>query len=141
MRGGQPNVPIGEIAHVAKAMKDLGHEIMSEHMIKSSLEADKRKYEVFVHDRDYQWIIKADCGVFEISNPSLGVGAEICDMIYQKKPILCLYKRGLKSKVSAYILGKEDSKFIKTAFECYEYDTVGDAKYAIKKFLEEKFKK
>jgi hypothetical protein len=63
------------------------------------------------------------------------VGAEISDMVSLKKPVLCLYKKGVK-KISRYITGKVGSKYLHTPYEVYEYQTLGEAKYAIKSFID-----
>jgi len=49
------------------------------------LEREAKFEPAFIHDRDFQWLLESDVGVFEISNPSLGVGSEISDMIYARK--------------------------------------------------------
>lgn len=142
IRGGTPNVTREEIAHIAHEIKDLGHSLMSEHAVsKGVIDSEKTKKNIFIHDRDYAWMKKADVGIFEISNPSLGVGAEISDMIKLKKPVLCLYKRGLDNNVSAYIIGKQGSKFVKTPFICHEYHSLGEAKYYVKRFVEKEVRK
>ncbi len=141
IRGGHPHVTKEELAHIVHEIKDLGYELMSEHSTKKGIvDEEKKKEDTFIHDRDYEWMKKADLGIFEISNPSLGTGAEISDMIRLRKPVLCLYKRGLDNGVSAYVLGKQGSKFVDTVFVCYEYHSLGEAKYAIKNFVEHNFK-
>lgn len=137
IRGGHNNVPIEELAYIVHEIKDLGYSLMSELSDKGKFIVDK---DAEVHDLDYSWMIKADAGIFEISNPSLGVGAEISDMVNLKKPVLCLYKGGLK-KISRYITGKMNSKYVKSPILVYEYQTLGEAKYVIKKFIEEHVKK
>lgn len=137
MRGGYPNVSLLELSKIPLAIEALGHKLESHHQTdKDYIEHDARRHENIIHDRDFEWLKKADLGIFEISNPSLGTGAEISDMVHLGKPVLCLYKRGLKDKISKYVLGKHGSKHITTKFESYEYDTLGDAKYAIKKFID-----
>ncbi len=137
IRGGHSNVSIEELAYIVHEIKALGYTLMSELSENGNFIVDK---DAEVHDLDYGWMKDADAGIFEISNPSLGVGAEVSDMVTLKKPVLCLYKKGVK-KISRYIIGKMNSKYVKSPVEVYEYQTLGEAKYAIKKFMEEHVKK
>jgi len=89
-----------------------------------------------IHDRDYAWLKEADVGVFEISNPSLGVGGEISDMVHLGKPVLCLFKKGLEDDVSAYTQGKMGSQYVTTAFESYAYKAPDEVKDKIESFVE-----
>ena len=58
-----------------------------------------------IHARDYAWLEGCDVLIAEISNASLGVGAEISDAVHMKKPVLVLYQLP-EDKISAYIRGK-----------------------------------
>ena len=80
-------------------------------------------------------MLEADVGIFEISNPSLGVGGEISDMIHLKRPVLCLFKKGLEKEVSAYTQGKQGSRYVSTHFECYAYESPEDAREKIDRFI------
>ena len=140
MRGGYPNVSFEDLAEIAREIESLGFHLESHHQTdKNYISKDEKhhekSYETKIHDKDYKWLTESEVGIFEISNHSLGTGAEISDMIHLKKPVLCLYKHGIRDKVSRYILGKHKSEFVTTPFEVYEYQTLGDAKYAIKKFI------
>ena len=140
MRGGYPNVSFEDLAEIARVIEDLGFYLESHHQtdkkyISHEEHVHNKKHETIIHDRDYDWMKEADIGIFEISNHSLGTGAEISDMIHMGKPVLCLYKHGLKDKVSRYVMGKHGSHHVSTKFEVYEYQTIGDAKYGIKKFV------
>lgn len=75
-------------------------------------------------------------GVFEISNPGLGVGGEISDMIHMVKPVLLLFKQGLEESISAYIRGKVGSRYVESPIECYVYQDLEDARRKIKAFIE-----
>jgi len=135
MRGGQGVVNSEELAKFPDAIEALGFELASRHQTKAGIIQEENKLtKTHIHDRDYKWVTESDFGVFEISNPSLGVGAEISDLIHLGKPVLCLYKKGLEEKVSAYILGKMGSKYIQPPFECYAYQDLEDAKEKIKQF-------
>ena len=82
------------------------------------MEREAKSGPLFIHARDYQWLLDSDVGVFEISHPSLGVGSEISDMIHAGKPVLMLFKRGLENKVSAYLRGKVGSKYVTDRVPC-----------------------
>lgn len=136
MRGGQETVSREDLAKFRSVIEELGHELASKHQTQEGIiEKENNLTKLQIHDRDYEWIIGSDIGVFEISNPSLGVGAEISDMVKLEKPVLCLFKKGLKERVSAYIQGKYGSRFVNSPFEVYEYESLVDAKEKIKAFI------
>lgn len=58
-----------------------------------------------IFERDMAWIRSADLMVAEVSNPSLGVGYEICKAEEFGIPVLCLYQKGSKRRLSAMIEG------------------------------------
>lgn len=125
MRGGRHFVSRAELAEIANAIEASGHSLATYHQTKPGVLAEENAYsEVFIHDREYRRLQAADCGIFEVSNPSLGVGAEISDMIAMKKPVLCLYRKDLERNISAHIRGKEGSEFITTPYECYGYESL-----------------
>lgn len=138
MRAGHPNVSREELVSLRNAIEELGHELVSKHqLIKGVIVDENHLRNEVIHDRDYEWLQEADFGVFEISNPSLGVGGEISDMANMGKPVLCLFKKELTDSVSAYIRGKEKSKFVKGPFSCQGYSKVEESKEIIKNFVEE----
>ena len=137
MRGGYSNVSVEELAKIPDIIEELGHELASRHQTKPGIikEEHKRK-PPFIHDRDYGWEMESHIGIFEVSNPSLGAGGEISDMVHMGKPVLCLFKKGLEETVSNYIQGKQGSYFVKTPFECHAYETLGELKEKIREFTE-----
>ena len=135
MRGGFGNVSQEELQKISGIIESFGLELATKHNVSKSFVKDEEKFtKNYIHDRDYQCLKDSDIGIFEISNPSLGVGSEISDMLTLGKPVLCLYKKGLKESVSAYILGKEKSRFVKTPVECREYESLLEAEEIIKRF-------
>ena len=62
-----------------------------------------------IFSRDIKLIEECDAIVAEVSTPSLGVGYEICYGLQIGKPILCLYKEGIK--LSQMIFRKHASKY------------------------------
>lgn len=139
MRGGDSIVKRSELAKFPEIIEKFGCKIMSKHQSENDfLEKEGKLAVTEIHDRDFERLKEADAGIFEISNPSLGVGSEISDMLHLGKPVLCLYKKELENNISAYIRGKEKSKFVKTIFECYEYNDLKDAENKIRYFLKNK---
>lgn len=137
MRGGFKGVPQDELRKIQQSIKELGHSLVTEHQTSPTFEKEESVYtNTYIHDRDYGYLLKAEIGIFEISNPSSGVGGEISDMTHLGKPVFCLFKKGLEQVVSAYIQGKRGSKYVKTIFECYAYKSIEDAKNKIKEFIE-----
>ena len=135
MRGGYPQVKKESLKAIPRIIEGLKHEVVSKHQVQNWEKSEFRLKNADIHDRDYKWLTEANAGIFEISNPSLGVGSEISDMIHLGKPVLCLYKKSIKKEISAYILGKENSRFIKTPFKSDSYASNEDLKKKIKKFL------
>lgn len=137
MRGGHNVVSREELVRLLDIIEELGYVLVSRHQTQAGIiEQENRLTKTAIHDRDYNWGTESDVGVFEISNPSLGVGGEISDLIHMGKPVLCLFKRGLEDAVSAYVQGKMGSQYVRTPFECYAYNTLSDARDKIKQFVE-----
>jgi len=137
MHGGYALVCREEIAEFPKLIQKLGYRLASDHQTQPGvLEREAKLDPAFIHDRDYQWLLDSDAGVFEISNPSLGVGSEISDMIYAGKPVLMLFKHGLEDRISAYMRGKAGSKYVTCPVECHPYKDLDDARSRIKVFID-----
>jgi nucleoside 2-deoxyribosyltransferase len=137
MRGGYSQVSKEDLIKIRKIIQELGYNLISEHQTQNNIiEKENQLSREEIHDRDYEWLKQADVGIFEVSNPSLGVGGEIADMVHLKKPVLCLFKKGLENSVSAYILGKKNSSYISIPFEYYAYEGAEEVKDVVKKFME-----
>jgi hypothetical protein len=136
MLGGYAAVSREEIARLQKRIAGLGYRLASDHQTQPGvLEREAKLEPSLIHDRDYRWLLDSDVGVFEISNPSLGVGSEISDMIYAGKPVLMLFKHGLEDKISSYIRGKVGSKYVVRPIECHAYRDLDDAADRIRVFI------
>jgi hypothetical protein len=136
MLGGYAAVCREEVARLHKRIAELGYGLASDHQTQPGvLEREAKLEPRFIHDRDYRWLLDSDVGIFEISNPSLGVGSEISDMIYAGKPVLMLFKRGLEDKVSSYIRGKVGSRYVSCPVECHAYADLSDAGVRIREFI------
>lgn len=137
MRGGYKNLAISELQKFPAVIESLGFNVISKHQTDANfMEKEMALTNAEIHDRDYKWLRDADASIFEISNPSLGVGGEISDMLNLGKPVLCLYKKELGREISAYILGKENSGVIKSLCKSYAYADLKDAQNKIRFFLE-----
>lgn len=69
---------------------------------------------VEVFQRDVAWIEDCDMLVAEVSTPSHGVGYEIGYALASGKPVICLYREGVK--VSKMILGNQDNNLSVLAY-------------------------
>ena len=137
MRGGYDAVSREDLARLPDIIEKLGYELASRHQTqKGVIQKEDKLTKTAIHDRDYRWETESDVGVFEISNPSLGVGGEISDMLHLGKPVLCLFRKGLEGQVSAYTQGKKGSQYVTTSFECSPYESLEDARNKIREFVE-----
>ncbi len=105
-------------ARIVDWLKGKGHSVLTEHVARADvLEMEKQWGERGVYERDVQMLADCDAVVAEVTNPSLGVGYEICYALERSKPVLCLYRRG--TFVSRMITGNT-SPFI--TVRSYEND-------------------
>ena len=77
-------------------LKQKGHEVLTEHIIIDNIfdfENKWRPEEIF--ERDIQFLNKCDVVIAEVSNPSLGVGYEICYALKHRIPTFCIYQPGI----------------------------------------------
>lgn len=107
MRGGFGRLAQEELRKIPDIIEELGMVVISKHQTNGNfMENESRLTEEAIHDRDYRWLTEADLVIAEITNPSLGVGAEIADAVHLGIPVLCVYKRECEQQISAYIRGK-----------------------------------
>ena len=136
MLGGYPNVSREVLAEFPRIIRGLGYVLISDHQTRPGvIEEEASMDPAYIHDRDYAWLMEADGGVFEISNPSLGVGGEISDMIHLGKPVLLLFREGLEARVSAYTSGKCGSRYVKSPVVCQPYGDIAGAGARIEEFV------
>ncbi|MFA4835133.1 MAG: hypothetical protein WC749_03545 [Dehalococcoidia bacterium] len=137
MLGGCPHVSREELAEFPGLIRSLGCELASDHQTQPGvIEAEACLDPTYIHDRDFVWLLESHAGVFETSNPSLGVGGEISDMIHMGKPVLLLYQEKMANQISAYIRGKSGSKFVRSAVVCQPYKDMATAREIIDEFIE-----
>ncbi len=135
MRGGYKSVSKEDVAKIPEVIKELGYELASEHQVQSGIiEQENQRKPSEIHDRDYDWLSTSRVGIFEISNPSLGVGGEIADMVHLGKPVLCLYCVP-ETQVSAYIRGLEGTRVIPNVTICRKYGNLDQARQIIMEFM------
>jgi nucleoside 2-deoxyribosyltransferase len=58
-----------------------------------------------IHDRDLEWLRRADVLVAEVTTPSLGVGYEIGRAVEWGKRVICLYRPSDQRRLSGMIAG------------------------------------
>lgn len=77
-------------------LKAAGRRVLTEHVVQPDVLALEKKYTAEqIYSRDIEWLRECDCVIAEVSNPSLGVGYEVCYALQIGKPVLCLYRRGI----------------------------------------------
>jgi len=106
MRGGYQNTGLVNLKKLTGVLQEEGFDVLTTHTTEDgSIEKENGLDTAHIYKRDYRWIKECDFMVAEISNPSLGVGAEISDAITLKKQVISMFSID-ELKVSAYILGK-----------------------------------
>jgi nucleoside 2-deoxyribosyltransferase len=129
MRGGFKRLAQEELRKIPDIIESLDLELISKHQTSENfMESESRLTEREIHDRDYQWLQEADLVIAEITNPSLGVGAEIADAVHFGIPVLCVYKKEYELQISAYVRGK-------AGVVCRAYSDYDDLKEGIREFV------
>ncbi|RCV65324.1 Nucleoside 2-deoxyribosyltransferase [Methanophagales archaeon] len=129
MRGGFGRVAQEELRKIPDIIEEQGMVVISRHQTSERfMESESRLTEKAIHDRDYGWLNDADMVIAEITNPSLGVGAEIADAVNLAIPVLCVYRKEYERQISAYIRGK-------AGVVCMAYTTDEELKDVILDFI------
>ena len=129
MLGGFGRVAQEELRRIPDIIEELGMIVISRHQTSERfMENESRLTEKAIHDRDYGWLKDADMVIAEITNPSLGVGAEIADAVNLDIPVLCVYKSDYEDQISAYIRGN-------AGVVCRAYSTDEELKDVIRGFM------
>lgn len=85
-------------------LKQQGHEVLSEHIVIDNIfEFENKLQPAEIFERDIHMLNECDVVIAEVSNPSLGVGYEICYALEHQIPTLGLFQPGIF--VSRMILG------------------------------------
>lgn len=89
---------------IVNYLKAHDHQVLTEHVIYDNvLELENKLSSTSIFERDIQFLTQCDVVIAEVSNPSLGVGYEICHALQLKKPTLCLFEKHIF--VSRMIIG------------------------------------
>ncbi len=83
--------------HLVAHLQAQGHNVLSAHVadpIALEHEKDLPPREVF--ERDVNWVKACEAMIAEVSTPSLGVGYEYGLAVQLGKPVLCVYRSGLR---------------------------------------------
>ncbi|MCP5106965.1 MAG: deoxyribonucleoside 5'-monophosphate N-glycosidase [bacterium] len=87
---------LGTYQQIVAHLKSEGHQVLTEHVAHPDvLDKEKEHTAEQIYTRDIQWIAECDCIIAEVSNPSLGVGYEVCHALEMYKPVLCIHKKGV----------------------------------------------
>ncbi len=83
--------------HLVARLQAQGHEVLSAHVADPvALEAEKGLPPQEVFERDSNWVRECEAMVAEVSTPSLGVGYEYGLAVQLGKPVLCVYRSGVR---------------------------------------------
>jgi 2'-deoxynucleoside 5'-phosphate N-hydrolase len=83
--------------HMVARLQQQKHQVLSAHVADSdALEAEKDLPPRAVFERDTNWVRKSEALIAEVSTPSLGVGYEIALAVQLGKPVLCVYRSGVR---------------------------------------------
>ena len=112
--GGRKYLDVYKI--IVNYLKTTDHVVFTEHIVRDDIEKFEKEISArATYERDIKYLHECDIVIAEVSNPSLGVGYEICYAENLKKPILCLYLKSLN--VSRMILGIKSHSVI---LNCYK---------------------
>lgn len=101
--------------HLVVHLQALGHEVLSAHVADpAALAAEKDMPPRDVFERDVAWVDECEAMIAEVSTPSLGVGYEYGRAVQQGKPVLCVYRSGLR--ISKMITGNPASNLSVAAY-------------------------
>jgi len=129
MRGGYSRVAQEELRKIPDIIEALGLVLISRHQTSENfMENESKLTEQEIHDRDYRWLKEVDLVIAEITNPSLGVGAEIADAVNLGISVLCVYKKEYEHQISAYVRGK-------AGVVCRAYSDHDELKEVIREFV------
>lgn len=85
-------------------LKQQGHEVLSEHIVIDNIfEFENKLQPAEIFERDIRMLDECDVVIAEVSNPSLGVGYEICYALEHQIPTLALFQAEIF--ISRMILG------------------------------------
>jgi len=103
--------------------------VLTEHIGGAALTpSGEEQDDTFIHDRDLDWLRRADVLVAEVTTPSLGVGYEIGRCIEWGKTVIALYRPGEGRRLSGMIAGC-------SGVTVREYHTIDDVAHILTETL------
>ncbi len=104
IRGGRKDA--GIYALIVEWLRNYGN-VLTEHVASPGLipGGEENLSDAGIHNRDMNWLQRADTLIAEVTLPSLGVGYEIGRAVELKKPVLCLFRPNEDQDLSAMIAG------------------------------------
>lgn len=83
--------------HLVARLQAQGHDVLSAHVADPvALEHDQDTPARVIFERDVKWVEECAAMIAEVSTPSLGVGYEYGLAVQLGKPVLCVYRSGLR---------------------------------------------
>lgn len=90
--------------NIVAYLKKQGHQVLTEHIIIDNIfDFENKLKPQEIYERDIRLLNECDVVIAEVSNPSLGVGYEICCALEHNIPTLCIYQPAIY--ISRMILG------------------------------------
>ena len=81
---------------IVNYLQEEGHQVLSDHIVRDDIFDWEKKFSPQeIYTRDIEMLDEAKVVIAEVSNPSLGVGYEICHAERRGVPVLCLYQDGI----------------------------------------------
>jgi 2'-deoxynucleoside 5'-phosphate N-hydrolase len=124
IRGSRTDV--GIYARMIDELRSVGH-VLTEHVV-SPEKTEHSLSDKKIYLRDMSWLDASEAVIAEVSQPSIGVGYELGRAQFLGKPVLCLYRTGSATELSAMVSGNE-------AFQVHNYTDVADAAAQIRHWL------
>ncbi len=83
--------------HLVAHLQARGHHVLSAHVADPlALQTERNLSPREVFERDSNWVKECEALVAEVSTPSLGVGYEYGLAVQLGKPVLCVYRAGIR---------------------------------------------
>lgn len=102
----------GLYLRIVELLRTYGN-VLTEHVANPTAEADEDNAgltDVFIHDRDMDWLYESDVIVAEVTQKSLGVGYEIGRAVALNKLVICLFRSDSEKRLSPMVAGAVGEK-------------------------------
>lgn len=125
------SIPPEILKSILDIIQHEGHQIISGLQVveKKLLQKDTRKKATEIFNREKSAINFSDCVISEVSEPSSGVGGEIVYALMHNKPVLALFYKDAKNKLSPMIAGNPSE------YLYLEHYDINNLKTLIRQFL------